>query len=131
MNIALRKKIASAVSQSSVRKLLEDGYFQESKAIPYPNHGNFKGKPCQCCGLISDSDADIGKKAYYEALKKFRAETALRVEMFKVACFYELGIKDTRAAHKAWDLAWENGHSNGYYEVYGHLEDLSEILKLM
>lgn len=30
---------------------------------------------------------------------------------------------------RMYQLAYENGHAYGYYEVYGHFEDLVEVFK--
>lgn len=124
-----KNEIQKRVCASSIYKLIEDGYF--SAEVPYPNRTNFKGQPCHCCGLYSKDAKEVGLKEYSHALKLYRDDVAYRKQMFKYACFYDLDIKDTLAAHKAWDLAWDSKHSDGLYQVYGHLEDLAEILRLM
>ena len=40
----------------------------------------------------------------------------------------DLGILDNPKADKLMDLAWERGHSHGYYEVYINAQDLVELI---
>jgi hypothetical protein len=40
----------------------------------------------------------------------------------------DLGILDNPKADKLMDLAWERGHSYGYYEVYINAKDLVELI---
>ena len=42
--------------------------------------------------------------------------------------FFKLDAND-KVVKKMYSLAWENGHAYGYYEVFGHFEDLVEVFK--
>lgn len=41
----------------------------------------------------------------------------------------DLGILDNPKADKLMSLAWERGHSHGYYEVYLHAQNLLELIE--
>jgi len=41
----------------------------------------------------------------------------------------DLGIESNPKADKMLYIAWELGHSNGYYEVYLHAMDLVELIQ--
>ncbi len=45
-----------------------------------------------------------------------------------LAELFELDPADKRTS-KMYSLAWENGHSAGYLEVFYHFQDLVEVFK--
>ena len=40
-----------------------------------------------------------------------------------------MGVQDSHKVKKAYNLAWENGHSYGYSEVYSYFQDYIELIK--
>jgi hypothetical protein len=88
------------------------GYYYENlvKDIPYPQE-------------VLEKESRRAANRYYN--EQVRDVT----ERFKQACFKELGIQDHPKKEKAFEIAWDYGHSSGYYEVYNYLETISELLK--
>lgn len=41
----------------------------------------------------------------------------------------DAGIADNPKADNVWNLAYEYGHSNGYDEIWGYIQDLAELVK--
>lgn len=39
------------------------------------------------------------------------------------------GLTGHPKAEKAYSLAWQNGHSSGFSEVFYHLKDIADMLK--
>jgi hypothetical protein len=59
---------------------------------------------------------------------------ALEDEKGNIPNFFELikkdlGIENNPKADKMLSIAWEEGHANGYYEVYLHAMDLVELIR--
>lgn len=48
---------------------------------------------------------------------------------FRRLALTKLGVVDHKNADKLYWLAWERGHSSGYYKVWQNLMDLAELLK--
>ena len=61
------------------------------------------------------------KKAAYSA------EEARLLEKFKQDALDDVGLKGHPAADAIYAKAWEDGHSNGYSEVYNELLDLADL----
>jgi len=61
----------------------------------------------------------------------YRQEENEGIALFKQDCFEYFSMDpESELAQKLWDKAWSDGHANGLWEVYVHLEDLSEIYDL-
>ena len=50
-------------------------------------------------------------------------------ENFREEALIDLGILNHPKADKAFQLAWDAGHSGGYSEVYNYLLDYAELLE--
>lgn len=95
------------------------------------------GKPILKITLIAD---DYRKYAdaleEYELAKEKREEKLLvynnrKQELegeFKKDALEDVGLTDHPAANKAWNFAWEEGHSSGMYSVYSFLERIAEVI---
>jgi hypothetical protein len=57
-----------------------------------------------------------------------RARNLLEAE-FKADLFDEHGVTGHPKANRAFDLAWDRGHSAGYQEVANYFDDLADLLK--
>jgi hypothetical protein len=78
-------------------------------------------------GCIIEEDFD--KDAYYAETRKYRdLQNALERE-FKADLFDEHGVTAHPKANRAFDIAWEHGHSSGYSEVANYFDDLADLLK--
>ena len=67
-------------------------------------------------------------KAYRKETDKYHAEQARQDSLFKADALEDVGLAGHPKAEKAWALAWENGHSGGYSDVYSHLVDYADLL---
>lgn len=47
---------------------------------------------------------------------------------FKRDALEAVGLKDHPKAEKAWELAWDMGHSSGFHEVLVTLNDLAKLV---
>jgi hypothetical protein len=52
-----------------------------------------------------------------------------RTEAFKKALAEEYGIISNPKFEKAFDIAWQQGHSSGYSEVENYFSDLVDLIK--
>lgn len=72
--------------------------------VPYPSGGSTK-------------DREVYRKGNREA-----------EQLFKEAALEEVGLSDHPKADKVFEKAWRDGHSSGYAEVFGELQELSELM---
>ncbi len=69
-------------------------------------------------------------KLSYAANPDLYCEEDLRLfNLFKADAIREAGLEGHPKAHKAFALAWRDGHAEGTRAVFYHLEDLAELLK--
>ena len=78
-------------------------YVEKAKKIPFGDKGSEE------------------RKEYHQRHKDVNNE-------FKAALEEEYGTKGNPKADKLWEKAWEMGHSNGFYEVEGCYDELSELI---
>ena len=67
-------------------------------------------------------------KAYKKETDKYHAEQTRLEVLFKQDALEDVGLTGHPKADKAWALAWENGHSGGYPDVYSHLLEYADLL---
>jgi hypothetical protein len=58
-----------------------------------------------------------------------RQEQGRITAMVKADLEAEHGIAGHPKADKLWSLAWDDGHSAGYYDVIGYYEEFVELVK--
>ena len=63
------------------------------------------------------------KKAFYSVERKLH-------ELLKEECLKECGIADHPNADKAWSIAYQRGHSEGFEAVLYELEELSPLMEI-
>ena len=103
-----------------------DGYFNTK--VPYPKKEDFPTKiNCKECGHEHENDEGIAN--YKEAMRNYRDDHNRLQNLFRYVAIVDCGLKDNPKADKAYSMAWDRGHSSGYYEVLQNLEDLSELIK--
>ena len=71
----------------------------------------------------------LDEEEYKAHQKEYREEEQKLHEEFVNDLFEEFGVGDNLKRHKAFDLAWEKGHSNGLEEVYNEFYDLVELIR--
>lgn len=62
------------------------------------------------------------------ALEAYREEDGRLSDLFRTEALAELGLAGHPKADKAYSLAWSQGHSAGFSEVYIYLQELAELL---
>lgn len=70
-----------------------------------------------------------GMPAYRAAQDAYGQETQRLQAMFFQDAAEELGYEKNTKRSKLEGIAWQMGHSSGLSEVYGHLQDLCELIK--
>lgn len=73
------------------------------------------------------------KKKYKDEIRDARIkyrEAQYRInEEFKLALFKEYGVENHPKREKAFSMAWEAGHAEGYSNVEYHFSELVELLR--
>jgi hypothetical protein len=65
-----------------------------------------------------------------ETRKAWREDThRLHHEVFKNDLFIEHGVTENPKANKAFEMAWDRGHSSGLEEVAREFEEIVELIK--
>lgn len=102
------------------------------QSLEYPD------KPDKPIKVNSETNADFGKRldAYNYEMAEFRErlklyrESVHKVELrFRADLLEALGIQNHPKANKLYDMAWEEGHSEGYRCVADVAEELAELIK--
>ena len=62
------------------------------------------------------------------AIDAYNAESRRLEDLFKRDALDDVGLFGHPKAEKAFNMAWDRGHSAGYSEVYSELQDLAELL---
>ncbi len=70
----------------------------------------------------------VSLKKYREEMKSYRDETYRLRDQFKVDALEEVGLTGHPKAEKAYSLAYEEGHSSGFSDIYCHLCNFAELL---
>ena len=95
--------------------------FEEKRDnIPYPDRPQ---RPIN--GRVTDEQ----NANWREELKKYRKKVAEIDQQFKAAIFKFLRIELHPKANKLWYLAWQEGHANGYNEVFNYAEMFVELIE--
>ena len=118
-------------------------YEKYQNKMPYPNKNDFTtlhvyqggtvlysgpvdNKPANVSGVV---ERTIDKEALQSARQAYGAENARLIRLFQDDLFEENGVTDNPKRFKAYDLAWEHGHSSGMSEVVLFFEELVDLIK--
>lgn len=63
-----------------------------------------------------------------DLMKCYRAEERRLFDLFKTDALEEVGLSDHPKGFKAFDMAWSEGHSYGWAEVFYILERLASLI---
>ncbi len=55
------------------------------------------------------------------------AQNELHIQ-YKAMCLEKFGLTDHPKAEAVWELAWEEGHSEGYHRVADWVQTLAELM---
>ena len=79
-----------------------------------------------------DNKKEYSRDLKVEKTKKIRAtykiENDRLYQLFKTDAIKEVGLEGHPKADKAFELAWQAGHSFGYEIVFGELENLADLI---
>lgn len=59
----------------------------------------------------------------------YRAETSRLERLFKEDLEKEFGLENHPKKDRLYDIAYDHGHSSGYFEIYYEYSKLSDLLK--
>jgi phosphomannomutase len=71
----------------------------------------------------------MDNEGYNEHKKQYGEETHKLYEEFVNDLFEEFGVTDNPKRHKAFQVAWQQGHAYGFEEVYNKFDDLVELIR--
>ena len=74
------------------------------------------------------TERDRDDAGYKAAMAEYRADERRLIEEFKQDLYREFDVLRCVKRDRAFDLAWEYGHSSGFSEIYNHFADLSDLL---
>ncbi len=67
-------------------------------------------------------------EVYTELIKQYRERQENLNEEFRVDVLEEYGLTEHPKADKVYTMAWDHGHSSGYYEVAQWVSELAELV---
>ena len=112
--------------------------YYEMKDGTEPLHPEYISKPrlpkyanaAEARSYADELEAYDSKMAEYDRLLNiYRTEEAKRRDEFTKDLLDEFGVRDNPKAEKCFSMAWQNGRSRGYREVYGEFQALVELIK--
>lgn len=71
----------------------------------------------------------LNEEAYRTKSKKYGEEVHKLHDEFMNDLFEDFGVQDNPKRHKAFELAYDRGHANGYSEVYNEFDELVELIR--
>jgi hypothetical protein len=84
---------------------------------------------CSECGKPVKEKVEEAFRINQEIRTTFNKKSEELREQFKKDLFEYYGISDNPKREKAYDYAWEHGHSGGIYEVTNIMADLIDLIK--
>lgn len=90
-------------------KITSDEYFSK---FNYPNYNNY--------GNMED---------YIKADKEYRKHKHDKIEEFRNDLEKEFCVIGNPKCEKLFEIAWNLGHSSGYYEVYNYYSEFVELIR--
>lgn len=95
--------------------MIADDFIAQADAIPYPNRADYaeRAEHTEAYGVYGAAHAEINRAFGVALADEYLSE-----------------ISETRrpaVAERVFRLAWEDGHSSGYYEVENRYMDLADL----
>jgi len=75
------------------------------------------------------SIAEARVKIRRERRLAYQAEERRLQDQFKADALAELGLTGHPKADLLFSLAWDEGHSSGFQEVFGHMERMADLVR--
>jgi len=71
----------------------------------------------------------LDNDSYMKAVTAYNVAIKAKHDEFTEDLFKELSIEDSPKKEKLFDIAWDNGHSYGFSQVYHEACDLVELIR--
>ena len=121
----------------SVRDKINEGYYKNKFEYPKRISNTQKcphcdevitinDKFCKSCG--KETNFDLKLKNYNDLLTKYKEDERRRTQEFTEDSLEEVGLAKHEAKDRAFNFAWEKGHSSGMSEVLHYLEEISDVI---
>lgn len=104
--------------------------------VPYPNYEEIR--KCSCGNKRNEGDSFCSKcgkeikldvkEEYNQKKQAYRDSINKGIEAFKKDVIEDVGLTEYECADRAYHLAWQDGHSDGFAEVLSHLEDIAYVI---
>ena len=78
---------------------------------------------------IEQEERTISYGKSREDREEYRRRIDALTQRFKAELFSELGIEHNPKRELLFDLAWRDGHSSGYHQVYNFALDLVDLIR--
>ena len=85
---------------------------------------------CPVCGVPVKEQYEKETDRYYKEMKKYNRKVVEIRKNFKKDALTYCGLINHPKAERAFEMAWERGHSSGYAEVVHELEELADLLEV-
>ncbi len=105
--------------EETARALLYPTKPQKPAEKDYPSHAAY--------GQALDQ-WETDKEQWLRLVDEYHAANGRVNQSFEAEILEALGITDHPKARKLWEMAYERGHSGGYYEVAQEAERLVELI---
>ena len=89
---------------------------------------NLNTKFCSDCGTNIEDIYNTENEKHKKAIKDYNNESSKRHNEFIEDLFEEFDVENNEKRYKCFSIAWDRGHSYGYYEVYNCFQELVELI---
>lgn len=111
--------------------MIAEKYEEKARSIKYPSEDPKKIEEIE--DMAGKKNRAEAKENYLNELRvarnKYHEEHAKVTEEFKLALYEEYAVETNPKREKAFSMAWEAGHSEGYNSVEYHFSELVELIK--
>jgi len=120
------EKLKEYLKTYDVYDLIQGGYFKNS--LPYPGLHDLGDliKICEHCGSKYE-DQEV-KAKIKEGRDAYRKEDTTMYILFRESLFISNNLEHNTKTDKAFSIAWDKGHANGYSEVYHEFLSLLPLI---
>ena len=120
------ESIIGLLKDQNMQIIIQNEFFKNS--LPYPSEDDYKvNKVCEHCGSkYKDKDAKTKLRTVRD---EYQAERTRLYHLFKESLFVAFKLEHNEKTEKAFSIAWDQGHSHGFYEVLTCFETLVPLVE--
>lgn len=111
------------IMEKDIKTKIDEGYYENQ--VPFKTKRDFY-EVCDCNCPKCDGKI-FNDVAYHKHVKDYRRGANNAIKLFKTEILDDVGLLDHPKADKIFSKAWENAHSEGFYQVYIEVDDLSDL----